>query len=212
MPRSLLALVLFLLLCLGQTQRASGQRPAGMGAPSIGRIYGRVLDASTNKGAEYTTVAVRLAAKDSIIGGAITRANGEFEVDKLPVGRPLKVTINFIGYKPVEQAVQLTRERMELDLGNIALSLRLLEQFGSTRVLSSPKLMALNNQSALLKVVDNIVYFNIQADTNTNQTTSTTTFTSTARTVPVGLIMSVLPQITESGTVNLTVRPTISSV
>lgn len=98
------------------------------------------------------------------------------------------------------------------DLGNIALSLRLLEQFGNTRVLSSPKLMALNNQSALLKVVDNIVYFTIQADTNTNQTTSTTTFTSTAKTVPVGLIMSVLPQITEAGTVNLTVRPTISSV
>lgn len=98
------------------------------------------------------------------------------------------------------------------DVGNIALSLRLLEQFGNTRVLSSPKLMALNNQSALLKVVDNIVYFTIQADTSTNQTTSTTTFTSTAKTVPVGLIMSVLPQITESGTVNLTVRPTISSV
>jgi general secretion pathway protein D len=98
------------------------------------------------------------------------------------------------------------------DLGNIALSLRLLEQFGNTRVLSSPKLMALNNQSALLKVVDNIVYFHIEADTSTNQTIATTTFTSTAKTVPVGLVMSVLPQITESGTVNLTVRPTISSV
>lgn len=98
------------------------------------------------------------------------------------------------------------------DVGNISLSLRLLEQFGNTRVLSSPKLMALNNQSALLKVVDNIVYFSIEADTATNQTTSTTTFTSTAKTVPVGLIMSVLPQITESGMVNLTVRPTISSV
>jgi MSHA type pilus biogenesis protein MshL len=98
------------------------------------------------------------------------------------------------------------------DLGNIALSLRLLEQFGNTRVLSSPKLMALNNQSALLKVVDNLVYFTIESDTNTNQLTTTTTYTSTARTVPVGLIMSVLPQITEGGMVNLTVRPTISSV
>jgi general secretion pathway protein D len=98
------------------------------------------------------------------------------------------------------------------DVGNINVSLRLLEQFGTTRVLSSPKLMALNNQMALLKVVDNIVYFTIEADTNTNQITSITTFTSTAKTVPVGLIMSVLPQITETGTVNLTVRPTISRV
>lgn len=99
------------------------------------------------------------------------------------------------------------------DLGNINVSLRLLEQFGTTRVLSSPKLMAMNNQMALLKVVDNIVYFNIEADTQTAvNTPSITTFTSTAKTVPVGLIMSVLPQITETGTVNITVRPTISRV
>lgn len=88
--------------------------------------------------------------------------------------------------------------------------LKLLEQFGNTRVLSSPKLMAINNQTALLKVVDNLVYFAIEAQTNQNQATSTTTFTSTAKTVPVGLVMSVTPQIGESGSVSLTVRPTIS--
>ncbi|MBC7946130.1 MAG: secretin N-terminal domain-containing protein, partial [Burkholderiales bacterium] len=44
-------------------------------------------------------------------------------------------------------------------IGNIAAAVRLLEQFGNARVLSSPKLMALNNQTALLKVVDNRVFF-----------------------------------------------------
>ena len=97
------------------------------------------------------------------------------------------------------------------NLGNIALSLKLLEQFGNTRVLSSPKLMALNNQTALLKVVDNLVYFALEATTTTSGNgPAVTTFSSKARTVPVGLVMSVLPQITESGQVNLTVRPTIS--
>jgi general secretion pathway protein D len=73
--------------------------------------------------------------------------------------------------------------------------------------------MAVNNQTALLKVVDNVVYFNIEAQTTTTANVGTaTSFTSTAKTVPVGLVMSVLPQITESGTVNLTVRPTISRV
>lgn len=115
-----------------------------------------------------------------------------------PTGAPAGITI---GYANATS-----------DVGNINVSLRLLEQFGTTRVLSSPKLMALNNQMALLKVVDNIVYFTIESDTNTNQATSVTTFTSTAKTVPVGLIMSVLPQVTETGTVNLTVRPTISRV
>ena len=114
---------LFIILFSFVSACACAQRPnSGMGGgPAIGRVYGRVIDASTGKGAEYTTVAVRPASKDSIIGGAITRNNGEFEVDKLPVGPPLKVTITFIGYKPFEKQVRLTREHSELDLGNINL-------------------------------------------------------------------------------------------
>ena len=86
----------------------------------------------------------------------------------------------------------------------------LLESFGNTKVLSSPKLMALNNQTALLKVVNNLVYFTIKADTVSNANVATTTFTTTPQTVPVGVVMSVLPQINENGMVSLTVRPTIS--
>ena len=98
-------------------------------------------------------------------------------------------------------------------LGNISATLKLLEQFGNTRVLSSPKLMALNNQTALLKVVDNIVYFDVEAQTTTNTNApAVTTFNTTAQTVPVGLIMSVTPQISATGVVSLTVRPTISRV
>ena len=87
----------------------------------------------------------------------------------------------------------------------------LLESFGNTKVLSSPKLMALNNQTALLKVVNNLVYFTIKADTvSTASVGTTTTFSTTPQTVPVGVVMSVLPQINENGMVSLTVRPTIS--
>ena len=97
-------------------------------------------------------------------------------------------------------------------LGNLAASLRMLETFGNTRVLSSPKLMALNNQTAILKVVDNLVYFTAESsvvagNTNTNNAVSTTT---TPHTVPVGVVMSVTPQISEVGGVTLNVRPTIS--
>ena len=92
-----------------------------------------------------------------------------------------------------------------------AAAIDLLESFGNTKVLSSPKLMALNNQTALLKVVNNLVYFTIKADTvSTASVGTTTTFTTTPQTVPVGVVMSVLPQINENGMVSLTVRPTIS--
>jgi general secretion pathway protein D len=94
---------------------------------------------------------------------------------------------------------------------NFAASLRLLESFGDVRVLSSPKLSVLNNQTAVLKVVDNLVYFTIQANTvvSTNAP-AVTTFTTTVNSVPVGFIMSVVPQISEADTVLLNIRPTIS--
>lgn len=115
----------FLLLILpfsALAQRPTGGGQRGAGGPSIGRIYGRVIDGGTGKGAEFTTVAVRMALRDSIVGGGITKASGEFSIDRLPVGPPLKVTISFIGFKPFEKQVHLTRDRMELDLGNITLA------------------------------------------------------------------------------------------
>ena len=93
-------------------------------------------------------------------------------------------------------------------------SVQLLEQFGNTKVLSSPKLMVLNNQTAVLKVVDNLVYFTVQAQQTTGTTTSQpfTTVTTTPNTVPVGVVMSVTPQINDTGNVNINVRPTITSL
>lgn len=97
--------------------------------------------------------------------------------------------------------------------GNINLTVKLLEQFGNARVLSSPKLMALNNQTALLKVVDNIVYFEVQSQaalTTAAGVVAPPSFNTTPRTVAVGVVMSVTPQINEDGRVLLTVRPTVT--
>lgn len=88
--------------------------------------------------------------------------------------------------------------------------LQLLESFGNVRVLSSPKLSVLNNQTALLRVVDNIVYFNVQVslaagNLNSNAVTATNT---TPVTVPVGFVMNVTPQISDDDTILLNVKPT----
>jgi len=96
--------------------------------------------------------------------------------------------------------------------GDVSATLGMLRRFGDVKVLSSPKIMAINNQTALLKVVDNLVYFTVEADTTSGDGFATTTFTSTVHTVPVGFVMSVTPQISETETVILNVRPTISRV
>jgi general secretion pathway protein D len=92
------------------------------------------------------------------------------------------------------------------------ISLQLLETFGTVRVLSSPRISAVSNQTAILKVVENVVYFTISANTTQNQTSSLTTFTTTPNVVPVGIVLSLTPQISDTDNVLLSVKPTISRV
>jgi len=98
--------------------------------------------------------------------------------------------------------------------GNISATIRMLQQFGDTKVLSSPKIMALNNQTALLKVVNEKVFFTVELDIRdaTANIPERRTFTSQLHTVPVGLVLSVTPQISANGLVGLNIRPTISRI
>ena len=104
-------------------------------------------------------------------------------------------------------------------IGNITAALRLLEQFGNVKVLSSPKIMVLNNQTAVLKVVDNVVYFSIDVVPQTQATSLSSGVSLVSyvvdtepKVLPVGLIMNVTPQISDTDLVTLNVRPTISRI
>ena len=104
-------------------------------------------------------------------------------------------------------------------IGNISATVQLLESFGNIKVISSPKLMVLNNQPAILKVVNNEVYFTYSASTTTNSTGNNNEnvsvvakSTTEVHTVPEGLVMSVIPHIGNDDRVILNVRPTISRI
>jgi general secretion pathway protein D len=99
---------------------------------------------------------------------------------------------------------------------NFSLTLKLLEQFGDVRVLSSPKLSVLNNQTAILRVTRDIIYFSITPSTQpitiaggAGSTTINASFTTTPNVAAEGFMMAVLPQINESDSVVLNVKPTI---
>lgn len=98
--------------------------------------------------------------------------------------------------------------------GSIAAAVTLLEQFGRLKVLSSPKISVLNNQTAMLKVVNNQVYFTITAQVTpaTSTTAAQVTATSEVHTVPEGFVMGVTPQIADNGEITLNVRPTVSRI
>nr|VFJ51103.1 MAG: general secretion pathway protein D [Candidatus Kentron sp. DK] len=97
---------------------------------------------------------------------------------------------------------------------DLSLTVKLLRQFGRARVLSSPKIMTLNNQTALLKVVDNEIYFELEVEEKEDDETNTVDLTikSKVKTVPVGILMNVTPQINDRDFVTLNVRPTITRI
>jgi len=93
---------------------------------------------------------------------------------------------------------------------NVLANIQLLKQFGDSKVLSSPKIMAVNNQTALLKVVENLVYFTVEVNTSSTTSNTITTYETEVHTLPVGFTMSVTPFVSEDEEITLNVRPTIT--
>lgn len=100
------------------------------------------------------------------------------------------------------------------NLGALAASVTLLDSFGDVKVLSSPKLSVMNNQTATLKVVDNRVYFTITVTpgTTTGTTITQPVYTTTPVPVSVGFTMNVTPEINDTDYVTINVRPTITRI
>ena len=123
----------FSLLLLGFSIALFAQKP--MGAPAaggnamasrmgnIGRVYGKIVDATTKKPVEFASVVIvrSMGPRDSILGGGLTLENGDFNVEKLPFG-PLKVKVSFVGYVDYVKTFMLVPpDNVELDLGDLML-------------------------------------------------------------------------------------------
>ncbi len=84
---------------------------AGRSIPNIGHIYGKLVD-STGKSISDASVillqskldTVTKKRKEVLLKGAVTKGNGEFNFEELPVMGGLKLKITATGYKPFEQA------------------------------------------------------------------------------------------------------------
>jgi len=85
-----------------------------------GRVYGKVLDAKTKKPVEFASVVVLWYNKDSIMGGVLTKANGDFNIEELPAMGGFRLKITQIGYKSYESKFYIQMpNKLEQDLGNI---------------------------------------------------------------------------------------------
>ncbi|ABK83176.1 pilus (MSHA type) biogenesis protein MshL [Campylobacter fetus] len=89
--------------------------------------------------------------------------------------------------------------------------LNFLETKGRTKVVSSPKIMTMNNQQALITVGDNINY-RVQEDTTNNNTqTAVTNTTYTQYSIFIGILLNLLPEVSDDGRIMLRINPSLSS-
>lgn len=100
-----------------------------------GRFYGKVIDAATNKGLEFATVRLNRIVKDSVtqeakeelVTGVISQANGEFSIEQVPLFGKYVVIVSAIGYQSKNIQASFPKPEQgkppvtEKDLGNIKL-------------------------------------------------------------------------------------------
>jgi MSHA type pilus biogenesis protein MshL len=90
-----------------------------------------------------------------------------------------------------------------------------LEQQGEVKTVSQPRLRALNNQTAFIKVGEDRPFFRLQQTTTLNQPGTTTPFNQTQEnfsvsTITIGTILAVTPQIGADRIITLDVLPAIT--
>lgn len=91
--------------------------------------------------------------------------------------------------------------------------LSFLETQGQVHVLSSPRVAALNNQKAVLRVgTDDFFVTNISTTTTASATSTVTTPSITVQPFFSGISLDVTPQIDADGMVTMHVRPSVSNV
>lgn len=113
--RKLFTIAIFKLLVITAFAQMPGAMRGGGNSQSmnIGHFYGKLVDSKTNKGLESVTVQLvgnrfdtaTKKMKEAILSTLITKANGDFSFDNLPVFGNFKLKISALGYKSLEKPI-----------------------------------------------------------------------------------------------------------
>lgn len=113
----------------------------------------------------------------------------------------------------LNQAANSTMVGLAFQTDSFAALVRFLETQGQVQVLSSPRIAAINNQKAVLKVgTDEFFVTEISSTPSTSGTTTTTSTSVTTQPFFSGIALDVTPQIDEADNIILHVHPSVSLV
>lgn len=123
-------------------------------------------------------------------------------------GIDVAVTTGFSSTSTFPQTFTYSKVRGGTDYGD-RIILKLLEQFGKTDVLSTPRITVVNNQEAKVLVGTRQAYI---TSTSTIGSDGPIIYTDNIEFVDVGVSLSVTPVITGDGYINIKIKPEVSSV
>ncbi len=153
------------------------------------------------------------------------RLNDEFKaginweiLDGSSIGNAISARFDDLLPDSTEKGLLTVTKR--IGMRDITSAVSLLDQFGITRTISSPRLHAINNQQAVLTFARNHVYFTVDIEdqigvsSTTGQTpNSHITIRSTPKSVPIGMILTLQPSINmETSEISMSIRPTLSRI
>ncbi len=126
------------------------------------------------------------------------------------------------GVKPTIFTLGSSTSRKKLFGGSLDLTIQALEEFGTTKTISSPRIHAMNNQKANLSFQDKLVYFKIettQSQTGANSGSTggaasnvvNTSTTSTKMEENIGVELAITPSINlKTNEITMTIEPTLA--
>ncbi|MEY2812407.1 MAG: hypothetical protein RI991_1402 [Bacteroidota bacterium] len=174
MQKLLLGILLFLSVQIN-AQIPGGGRPGGGQNMNMGRFYGRIIDGKTNKSLEAASVQLiqnkmdtaTKKRKDVVVSGQLTKGNGDFSLENLPIMGQFKLKITAIGYLPLEQAVKFDinmnggdftkmLNNIDVDLGNIKLEVDA-KQLEEVKVVGTKPFMQMGVDRKVFNVEKNLV-------------------------------------------------------
>jgi outer membrane receptor protein involved in Fe transport len=88
---------------------------------NTGRLYGKIVDAKTNRGIEAASVQLFRKSDHSLAGGMLTKPNGDFDVPNISITDTFLLEVTAIGFTSQEITVFFDNAR-EKDLGNIRMA------------------------------------------------------------------------------------------
>ena len=176
MKNLLLLFILFISTISAYTQIPTGTGGYNMGQPSLGHVYGKLIDADgkpvngasvllMNKKMDSSTKKI----KQVLVKGLTTKANGDFSFDELNIKNNLVLKISNSGFKAIELPISFFIKMepgaarpaggipsFDKDLGNIKLVTDA-KQLQDVTIVAAPPSIRLNADKKIFNVEKNIM-------------------------------------------------------